>query len=136
MDAACLEDCFWAAMRRGAQRLWGTGSTRVLVVDGECMFPGGGPTFPAAPRVARRIVVFVLRLIEHFAWVIVAWVPLYRLARLGLLFWLAHPQFNGATFVYDGFVRPFLMVAADRASTVPALRPYVSGFLGESRQQV
>ena len=36
---------------------------------------------------------------------------------------------QGATFLYHEFVRPFLLVAVEQAKQLPALEPYVRGFV-------
>ncbi|KDD76629.1 hypothetical protein H632_c156p2 [Helicosporidium sp. ATCC 50920] len=81
------------------------------------------------------IVVFTLEVVETVCWPVLEWVPLFKLGRLGLLLWLSHPQFSGATFVYDRAVRPFLLIAAERASAVPAIKPYVNDFLQLEKQK-
>ena len=66
--------------------------------------------------------------VEKTVWFILAWIPLYRVMRVGLFAWLALPQFKGAELLYTRFVRPFLLVAVKKAKEVPALEPYVRDF--------
>ena len=70
------------------------------------------------------------QLVEKFLWIILAWVPLYSIAKIGLLGWLVAPQTQGATFVYTTYARPALFAVADKARTVPQLEPYVRGIGG------
>lgn len=67
--------------------------------------------------------------LEKVAWGFLIWLPFYRVLRVGVLVWLALPQFRGATFLYHEFVRPFLLVAVEQAKQLPALEPYVRGFV-------
>lgn len=67
--------------------------------------------------------------VEQVAWGLLIWIPFYRLVRVAALAWLALPQTRGAALIYTEFVRPFLLVAVEKARKVPALEPYASQFL-------
>lgn len=70
----------------------------------------------------------VLSTVEKFAWPVLMWIPLYSLGRVALISWLVLPQFKGATFVYQTIVRPFVLLAIDKAKAIPALEPYLRDF--------
>lgn len=50
-----------------------------------------------------------LKLIEAFLDIVLFWVPLYGVIKLGFLLWLAWPESRGALKLYDTVVRPILM---------------------------
>ncbi|KAL6782771.1 hypothetical protein ACKKBG_A08075 [Auxenochlorella protothecoides x Auxenochlorella symbiontica] len=75
------------------------------------------------------VVVCTLQLIERPLYVVLYWVPLYSIFRLVLVAWLSHPQFKGATLVYDIVVRPVIIAAASKAKELPALTPFAEKFL-------
>ncbi|KAJ2617385.1 hypothetical protein H4S08_000353 [Coemansia sp. RSA 1365] len=45
---------------------------------------------------------------DHWAGPILRMFPMYRLAKIGVLIWAQHRKYNGATWLYDTFVRPLL----------------------------
>ncbi|KAG7670589.1 hypothetical protein Ndes2526B_g00364 [Nannochloris sp. 'desiccata'] len=61
---------------------------------------------------------------EKFLWIILAWIPLYRIARIALMAWLVAPQTRGAALVYQTYARPILFALVDKARDIPALEPY------------
>ncbi|PSC68790.1 receptor expression-enhancing 5-like isoform X1 isoform B [Micractinium conductrix] len=67
--------------------------------------------------------------IEQLAWGVLVWIPFYRIVRVVAMAWLALPQTRGATMIYSDFVRPFLLVAVEKAKQLPALEPYACQFL-------
>ena len=56
-------------------------------------------------------------------------IPLYGVLKIGLLFWLASPQFKGATMLYGTFIKHALRVMAEHLKTIPAFEDYVKPFL-------
>jgi hypothetical protein len=55
---------------------------------------------------------------------------------VGALAWLALPQTRGASLLYESFVRPFLLVAVEKARELPALEPYVRDFMPVAKRKV
>ncbi|EFN52753.1 hypothetical protein CHLNCDRAFT_138349 [Chlorella variabilis] len=93
------------------------------------------PTFKSFEAIESRVLdddkqvcYATLLSLETVAWSFLIWIPFYRMIRVALLAWLALPQFAGAAFVYEEFVRPFLLVAVAKAREVPSLEPYVARF--------
>lgn len=50
----------------------------------------------------------VLTTADHWAGSILQFFPIYRLAKIGVLMWAQHSKYNGATWLYDTFVKPLL----------------------------
>ena len=48
---------------------------------------------------------------ESFADYSVFWIPGYRFAKCGLIFWLANPRFKGACMLYERVLRDSLKAA-------------------------
>lgn len=78
------------------------------------------------------VVFSAFRLFETLFGIVLAWIPLYGLARLAFVAWLAMPQTRGATYLYKEFVRPLLLVVVEKGRSVPQLAPYFAGFGGAS----
>ncbi|PSC68780.1 receptor expression-enhancing 5-like isoform X1 isoform A [Micractinium conductrix] len=74
--------------------------------------------------------------IEQLAWGVLVWIPFYRIVRVVAMAWLALPQTRGATMIYSDFVRPFLLVAVEKAKQLPALEPYACQFLSHEDFEV
>ncbi|KAK2079724.1 hypothetical protein QBZ16_002119 [Prototheca wickerhamii] len=77
------------------------------------------------------VVLCTLQVVERLAWIVLAWIPLYSVFRLVLITWLSHPQFKGASLVYDLAIRPLLVKAATVAKEYPAIAKYSKPFLEE-----
>ncbi|KAJ2159448.1 hypothetical protein GGH18_003609 [Coemansia sp. RSA 530] len=45
---------------------------------------------------------------DHWAGPILRLFPMYRVAKIAVLVWAQHRKYNGATWLYDTFVRPLL----------------------------
>ena len=45
---------------------------------------------------------------ETFFGFILAFVPYFEWVKLGFFVWLMHPQFNGATIIYNTVLKPYL----------------------------
>lgn len=78
----------------------------------------------------------VLLSLEQVAWPFLVWIPFYRLVRVVALAWLALPQTRGASLLYESFVRPFLLVAVEKARELPALEPYVRDFMPVAKRKI
>ncbi|KAJ2376440.1 hypothetical protein IW150_001984 [Coemansia sp. RSA 2607] len=50
----------------------------------------------------------VLTTADHWAGPILRLFPMYRIAKIGVLVWAQHGEYNGATWLYDTFVKPLL----------------------------
>lgn len=64
------------------------------------------------------------------------WIPLYGVLKIGLLFWLASPQFKGATMLYCTFIKHALRVMAEHLKTIPAFEDYVKPFLEGEKLEI
>ncbi|XP_074264855.1 HVA22-like protein a isoform X1 [Silene latifolia] len=49
---------------------------------------------------------------------VLEWFPIWSYAKLFFTCWLVLPQFNGATYVYKNFIRPFYMNPQATTSTI------------------
>ncbi|KAJ1964856.1 hypothetical protein GGI12_001155 [Dipsacomyces acuminosporus] len=54
----------------------------------------------------------VLTTTDHWMGPILRLFPMYRLAKIGVLLWAQHRKYNGATWLYDTFVKPLLVPAS------------------------
>jgi hypothetical protein len=45
---------------------------------------------------------------ETFFGFVLAFVPYFEWVKLGFFIWLMHPQFNGATIIYNTVLKPYL----------------------------
>ena len=57
------------------------------------------------------VVYAFLMIAESFADYSVFWIPGYRFAKCGLIFWLANPRFKGACMLYERVLRDSLKAA-------------------------
>jgi TB2/DP1, HVA22 family len=63
----------------------------------------------SSPFPIRRIILGVFNLLDGIADSILSWVPLYFSAKVVFLIWLQLPQFRGAEFLYNTFLRPLFI---------------------------
>ncbi|XP_009617378.1 putative HVA22-like protein g [Nicotiana tomentosiformis] len=54
------------------------------------------------------IIVAVLRIIESFGDVFMAWLPMYSEAKLALIIYLWYPKTKGTGYIYDALLKPFV----------------------------
>ena len=66
------------------------------------------------------VVYSVLMIAESFADYSVFWIPGYRFAKCGFIFWLASPRFKGALMLYDKCIRETLKKAEPIIDSVSA----------------
>ncbi|KAI7900085.1 TB2/DP1, HVA22 family-domain-containing protein [Cokeromyces recurvatus] len=52
-----------------------------------------------------------VQIIEYFSDILLYWFPFYYTFKTIFILWLILPQFRGAQFVYERFLRPFLLNA-------------------------
>ncbi|KAI8323552.1 hypothetical protein GQ54DRAFT_258171 [Martensiomyces pterosporus] len=64
----------------------------------------------------------VLTTADHWAGPILRLFPMYRVAKIGVLVWAQHRRYNGATWLYDTFVRPLLPPAVQYQQQQPQKR--------------
>ena len=62
----------------------------------------------------------MLMIAESFADYSVFWIPGYRFAKCGFIFWLASPRFKGALMLYDKCIRETLKKAEPIIDSVSA----------------
>jgi receptor expression-enhancing protein 1/2/3/4 len=55
-------------------------------------------------------VLAVMTIFERAADQLIFWLPMYSEAKVALVVYLWHPRTQGAIFVYDTFLQPFLQV--------------------------
>eukprot|EP00382_Lankesteria_abbotti_P005529 CAMPEP_0113846768 /NCGR_PEP_ID=MMETSP0372-20130328/1492_1 /TAXON_ID=340204 /ORGANISM="Lankesteria abbotti" /LENGTH=198 /DNA_ID=CAMNT_0000815951 /DNA_START=150 /DNA_END=746 /DNA_ORIENTATION=+ /assembly_acc=CAM_ASM_000359 len=55
------------------------------------------------------VVFAAFSVVEMFSNVLLFWIPFYYVLKISFLLWLALPQFQGAKFVYNKAVQPFLL---------------------------
>lgn len=58
----------------------------------------------------------LITLFELTFYKILAWIPIWPYVKLVLLFWLVLPMFNGAAYIYENYVRKFV-VAKEQPSS-------------------
>ncbi|KAJ8441327.1 hypothetical protein Cgig2_024839 [Carnegiea gigantea] len=61
---------------------------------------------------------------------VLEWFPIWSYAKLFFTCWLVLPQFNGATYVYKNFIRPFYMNPQRTTSTIWYI-PKTKNFFGK-----
>jgi receptor expression-enhancing protein 1/2/3/4 len=62
-----------------------------------------------------RLVLAVMTMAERAADQLIFWMPMYSEAKVALVVYLWHPRTQGALFLYDSFLQPFLSVRRRRA---------------------
>ena len=68
------------------------------------------------------VVYSVLMIAESFADYSVFWIPGYRFAKCGFIFWLASPRFKGALMLYDKCIRETLKKAEPAKGDLSAVQ--------------
>merc|ERR1712070_1116391 len=55
------------------------------------------------------VVLGIFEIVDHFAGFILAIIPFYYVLKMFAIIFLFHPSTNGATWVYDNWLRPHLL---------------------------